>query len=255
MTSEKLTPDQVREQVLKKKLFVIIGDHDISNIGEEFEMCESIYRGGGIPEISFKIPNAAKYIKSASDFLRNGECVSSNKGPVVIAAGSIQNLEELDAAIDAGADAAMSVSYGNGGSHDSLAFIRRCKERNVFSVPSAMTPGEISYLLEQPKETGPDAIKIFPASVYGPKVLKDLLVPMVRKKHEGKIIMPAGGVNLNNCNNYASSVISNGFNYAMGSSFPIQESLAVDLRQPYTHMTKHTIYTKIASMTRAMIEK
>lgn len=60
-------------------------------------------------------------------------------------------------------------------------------------IPGVMTPTEML----QAYEWGADAVKIFPASVLGPKFIKDIKGPL-----EHIPIVPTGGINLDNVDNY-----------------------------------------------------
>jgi 2-dehydro-3-deoxyphosphogluconate aldolase / (4S)-4-hydroxy-2-oxoglutarate aldolase len=222
MTSKKLTLEHMREVVLNKRLFVSIGDAEIKNSPDVLEAFEAIYTAGGIPELSCKIKDLDVCIKDAKYFLRKDRCVSKENGGMVTSVGNVQTLDELEYAINAGANIASSPSYGSGAIDDKLAFIKQCKKKNIFSIPSALTPSEISYLLEQPKETAPDAIKIFPVSSIGYQGLDSTLAAVARERHNYKIIIPAGGITPDNCDDYANAVISNGFEFAVDSSISIK---------------------------------
>jgi 2-dehydro-3-deoxyphosphogluconate aldolase/(4S)-4-hydroxy-2-oxoglutarate aldolase len=65
--------------------------------------------------------------------------------------------------------------------------IEMCKDCNVAMMPGVMTPTEAFTAWQ----AGADVVKIFPASVGGPRFFKDMRGPLPQLK-----LMPTGGVNL-----------------------------------------------------------
>ena len=85
-----------------------------------------------------------------------------------------------------------------------------------------MTPTEINYFIERPDGFEPDAIKMFPAGVLGPKGFSDLLAPFVRDRHASRIIMPTGAVNFETGPEYQKAIKSRGFFPVLGMSAPLE---------------------------------
>jgi 2-dehydro-3-deoxyphosphogluconate aldolase/(4S)-4-hydroxy-2-oxoglutarate aldolase len=65
---------------------------------------------------------------------------------------------------------------------------RLCNRRKVLYVPGCQTPTEIS----EAEEIGVEIVKLFPASVLGPKFVRDLMGPSPQT-----LLMPSGGISLN----------------------------------------------------------
>ena len=91
----------------------------------------------------------------------------------------------------------------------------------MFSAPGAMTPAEFRYFLEGEDDITPDAIKIFPASVYGPEGLGRMLDPYDRDAHQRIIVIPTGGVNADNGPLYQRHIGARGFDTALAMSDPL----------------------------------
>ncbi|AQS55021.1 bifunctional 4-hydroxy-2-oxoglutarate aldolase/2-dehydro-3-deoxy-phosphogluconate aldolase [Novibacillus thermophilus] len=105
---------------------------------------------------------------------------------VAIGAGTVLDSETARLAISAGAEFLVSPSLH-------LDVIKTAKRYGKTVLPGCMTPTEIV----QAYEAGADAIKVFPASVVGPKYFRELSGPL------GHIpLLPTGGVNLDNARDY-----------------------------------------------------
>lgn len=78
--------------------------------------------------------------------------------------------------------------------------IEFCKKNNVIVIPAAMTPSEIYKMFE----LGADIVKVFPASIVGPKFFKAVQAPL------GKLnLMAVGGIDINNAKDF----LDNGSSY------------------------------------------
>lgn len=120
-------------------------------------------------EITFTIPDAASVISQLAAEAPEG---------VVIGAGTVRTLADLEAAADAGARFAMSPTVD--------ADIVTAGERaGIPVVPGAMTPTEVSAALD----AGAAAVKIFPAATVGTAHLSAL-----RQVFPGARLVPTGGV-------------------------------------------------------------
>lgn len=105
---------------------------------------------------------------------------------VAIGAGTVLDSETARLAISAGAEFLVSPSLH-------LDVIKTAKRYGKMVLPGCMTPTEIV----QAYEAGADVIKVFPASVVGPKYFRELSGPL------GHIpLLPTGGVNLDNARDY-----------------------------------------------------
>lgn len=119
---------------------------------------------------------------------------------VNIGAGTVRNIEDTKKAINSGANFLL-------GPHTfTKEMIDICKHNEVLAIPSGMTPSEVNNMFE----LGADIVKVFPASVVGPKFFKDIQAPL------GKLpLMAVGGVSPDN----ATSFLKNNASYVgIGSS-------------------------------------
>jgi 2-dehydro-3-deoxyphosphogluconate aldolase/(4S)-4-hydroxy-2-oxoglutarate aldolase len=71
--------------------------------------------------------------------------------------------------------------------------IKLCNRYNIPVVPGCYTPSEMIAAWE----VGADLIKLFPASVGGPPLVKAILAPLPQLK-----IVPVGGVNLSTASDF-----------------------------------------------------
>ncbi len=105
---------------------------------------------------------------------------------VAVGAGTVLDSETARTAISAGAEFLVSPSLN-------VDVIKTAKRYGKAVFPGCMTPTEIV----QAFEAGADVIKVFPASVVGPRYFRELSGPL------GHIpLMPTGGVNLDNARDY-----------------------------------------------------
>jgi 2-keto-3-deoxy-6-phosphogluconate aldolase len=76
--------------------------------------------------------------------------------------------------------------------------------------------------LEREDGLEPDGIKIFNASVYGPSGIGALLAPYQRERHNGKMVMPTGGVNVKTGAGFQEQISKRGFCPVLGMSAPLE---------------------------------
>ena len=130
---------------------------------------------GGVKslEITMTTPNAIDIIKDIS---------KKNKGDFLIGVGSVLDPETANAAIHSGAQFIVSPILN-------VDIIKMGHRYDKVVIPGAFTPTEIINAWE----SGGDIVKVFPATVLGPKYFKDIHGPMPQVK-----LSPTGGVNINN---------------------------------------------------------
>jgi len=135
---------------------------------------EAVAKGGVKPiEVTMTVPGAVDVIK---------ELRSIMKEEVILGAGTVLDSETARAVILAGAEFIVSPTLN-------LGVIEICRRYSKVVVPGAFTPTEILTAWE----AGADIVKVFPATVGGPKYLKDILGPLPQVR-----LIPTGGVNLEN---------------------------------------------------------
>jgi 2-dehydro-3-deoxyphosphogluconate aldolase/(4S)-4-hydroxy-2-oxoglutarate aldolase len=125
-------------------------------------------------EVTFTVPGAADVIKKLADTYSSGE--------ILIGAGTVLDTETARAAILAGAQYIISPCLNR----DVVAL---CNRYQVACMPGAMTIKEVVECME----AGADIIKIFPAELFGPAIIKAIKGPLPQAK-----LMPTGGVSLDN---------------------------------------------------------
>ncbi|MRG84955.1 bifunctional 4-hydroxy-2-oxoglutarate aldolase/2-dehydro-3-deoxy-phosphogluconate aldolase [Salinibacillus xinjiangensis] len=106
--------------------------------------------------------------------------VHGNK--VMIGAGTVLNKEQAKEAIEAGSDFIFAPILDR----ETIEFT---KKQGILMIPGVFTPTEI----HQAYQWGADMVKVFPASVVGPRFFKDVKGPISQIP-----MMPTGGVNLDN---------------------------------------------------------
>ncbi|MGC9521916.1 MAG: bifunctional 4-hydroxy-2-oxoglutarate aldolase/2-dehydro-3-deoxy-phosphogluconate aldolase [Anaerolineae bacterium] len=130
-------------------------------------------KAGGVRaiEVTMTTPGALDVIAEATE--RYGETV-------LFGAGSVLDAETARAAILAGAGFVVAPTL-------SVEMVTLCNRYGVPVVPGIFTPTEALTAWE----AGADMVKLFPASVGGPGMVKAILAPLPQLE-----IVPVGGVNL-----------------------------------------------------------
>jgi len=146
----------------------------VSSAREAVDVCQAIARGGVKPiEVTMTVPGAIDAIK---------EFKSVVSEQVLVGAGTVLDPETARACILAGAEFIVCPTLN-------LEVIEVCRRYSKVVVPGTFTPTEILTAWE----AGADIVKVFPATVGGPKYLKDILGPLPQVK-----LLPTGGVTLEN---------------------------------------------------------
>lgn len=130
-------------------------------------------QAGGVRaiEVTMTTPGALDVIREARS--RYGQ-------EVLFGAGSVLDAETARAAILAGAEFIVAPTL-------SLTTIALCNRYGIPVMPGCYTPTEMLAAWE----AGADMVKLFPASVGGPELIKAILAPLPQLE-----IVPVGGVDL-----------------------------------------------------------
>ncbi len=137
-------------------------------------LCEN-----GLPcaEITFRTEAAKKAI----------EIMTIRHPEMVVGAGTVLSLEQVDKAISAGAKFIVSPCYDD-------EVVSYCVKKQIPIFPGCVTPTEIMYALKR----NLDVVKFFPAGDFGGiKTIKALSAPFGNIK-----FIPTGGVNASNLQSY-----------------------------------------------------
>lgn len=147
--------------------------------GEQLIHVAEALKAGGLTAIEFTMstPGALEMIKQAAAHL--GE-------DVLMGAGTVLDPETARAAILAGAEFIVTPTLN-------LATIALSKRYSKPIISGAFTPTEILTAWE----SGADLVKVFPASVGGPKYIKAVLAPLPQVR-----LVPTGGVSTENAAEY-----------------------------------------------------
>ena len=136
---------------------------------------------GGLPcaEVTFRTGEAAEAIR-----------LMREKYPqMLVGAGTVLKTEQVDAAIEAGAEFIVSPGLNP-------KIVAYCQEKEIPVIPGVATASEI----EMAMELGLTAVKFFPAEVNGGlTAIKALAAPYTEMQ-----FMPTGGVNPGNVKDYLS---------------------------------------------------
>jgi len=133
---------------------------------------------GGLPvaEVTFRTAAAEESIR-----------VMAARGDVLVGAGTVLNVDQVDRAVSAGASYIVSPGL-------SRAVVERCGEHGVPVLPGAVTATEVQQALE----LGVTTVKFFPAGTSGgPKAIAALAAPF-----GGVRFVPTGGVGPANLHDY-----------------------------------------------------
>ena len=133
-------------------------------------------REGGVRaiEVTMTTPGALSVIEQATSRYQDAG------QDVVFGAGTVLDAESARACILAGAQFIVSPSFNP-------ALVELCRRYSVPVMPGAYTPTEIVTAWE----CGADMVKVFPASIGGPALIKALKAPLPQIE-----LVPVGGVNL-----------------------------------------------------------
>ena len=145
---------------------------------EEIKWVTSLYYEAGFRtlEVTLNGNNAAASI----------EYLAKELPDMNIGAGTVCNQEDLKVAQEAGASFIVSPICD-------IALIEKALENKLAVFPGALTPSEIYTAWN----AGATAVKLFPASSFGPAYLKELRAPLPQIK-----IIPVGGISKSNLSFY-----------------------------------------------------
>lgn len=164
-------PAKTLETILTSRLIGIVRLRSETGV---LESMQALAEGGlRAIETTLNTPGALKAIAAARTALGDG---------VVIGAGTVLSTADVRRASDAGAQFIVSPDTQQ-------TVIAATADAGLVSIPGALTPTEVAAALRH----GADLVKLFPANVFGPGYVKDLLGPLNRAR-----LVPTGGVRLEN---------------------------------------------------------
>ncbi len=165
-----------KEQVLKKLTDCgLVAVVRAKTEDEAIRITDACLEGGctGI-ELTFTVPGAHKVIEALAAKYQNGE--------MMLGAGTVLDAETARQAILSGANYVVSPGFNEDAA-------KLCNRYRVPYLPGCMTITEVLRAME----AGADIVKIFPADLFGPTIIKDIKGPLPHAK-----MMPTGGVDVSN---------------------------------------------------------
>ncbi len=222
-------PKRVDKLLRERGVVVVMGRDHAKTAEHVVNTVQGIYEAGYLAEVTFRIPEGL--LKEAmSELRRRREPTTGSAKPMLLGVGSVINPRELETAIDLGFDMIVGPDSGMGGCRERIEFVKIVRGANCFGVPGTFSPSEFAYFLEREDGLEPDGIKIFNASVYGPSGVGGLLAPYQRERHNGKMIMPTGGVNVKTGAGFQEQIAKRGFTPVLGMSAPLE--LVTERKKP-----------------------
>jgi 2-keto-3-deoxy-6-phosphogluconate aldolase len=212
---------KIVDQALRKSgVVVVMNKKHVKNPQHMVTTMWEVYQAGYVAECTFRIDSGI-IREGMKELVKMRKAASADK-PFVLGVGSVINPCELSEAMDMGFDMIVAPANVMGGHGEGKEFVRACRGADIFAAPAVFTPTELQYFIERPDGLEPDGIKVFPADSHGPSGVKGLLAPFVRERHNGRIIMPTGGVNFETGPKYRDAISSNGFTPILGMSAPLE---------------------------------
>ncbi len=230
MVDYKKDRSRVDAAMRKSGVVVVMNKNHVKNPEHMVTTMWEVYQAGYVAECTFRIDKGILAEAMQELTAKRAECPEDN--PFILGVGSVINPSELEAAIEMGFDMIVAPANVMGGYGRGEEFVKICKGENVFSAPAIFTPTELQYFIERDDGLEPDGIKIFPANSHGPAGVKGLLAPYVRERHNGRLIMPTGGVNIDDQTGpkYQEAIRASGFTPVLGMSAPLK--LVVSEQKP-----------------------
>lgn len=155
---------------------------------------------GGLPcaEVTFRTAAAREAIREMK-----------KKENMLVGAGTVLSPEQVDEAVDAGAEFIVSPGFNR-------KVVRHCQEKGIPVIPGVCTPTEVEMALEE----GIEVVKFFPAEAAGGiAMIKAMSAPYGSVR-----FMPTGGITTENLADYLS------YNkvLACGGSFMVSKKLIAE---------------------------
>lgn len=165
-----------REEVLRKikeagVVAVVRGDSKEQGL----KIVEAAIKGGiKVMELTMTVPNPVEFLREVAEKYRDTD--------IIVGAGTVLDAETARACILAGAEFIVSPSLD-------IDTLKLCNIYKVCVMPGVMTVKDAITAMEY----GVDVVKIFPANLYGPSVIKSFKGPLPQGD-----FMPTGGVTVEN---------------------------------------------------------
>jgi 2-dehydro-3-deoxyphosphogluconate aldolase/(4S)-4-hydroxy-2-oxoglutarate aldolase len=201
-----------RQEILKSILdagvvAVVRGDSK----EEALNIVEAVSKGGiKVMELTMTVPNPVEVVKEVADKYKGTD--------VIVGAGTVLDTETARACILAGAQFIVSPSLD-------IETLKLCNRYKVAVMPGVMTVKDAITAFEY----GVDVVKIFPANLYGPSVIKSFKGPLPQGD-----FMPTGGVTVENLHEWIEAgavVVGTGGSLTAGASTGDFEAVEKEARR------------------------
>ena len=205
-----------REEALKAIIDVGIVAIIRLDSSSHFQATAEALQAGGIRAMEFTMttPNALEMLKEVAKNLNEN---------TILGAGTVLDPETARAVILAGAKFIVAPNLN-------LDVIATARRYSVAVIPGAFTASEIITAWE----AGADLVKVFPASIGGPNLIKTLRGPLPQIK-----LLPTGGVDLNTT---AAFIKAGSVAVAVGGNLVDKETI------------QHGEFSKITDLARQYVE-
>jgi 2-dehydro-3-deoxyphosphogluconate aldolase / (4S)-4-hydroxy-2-oxoglutarate aldolase len=200
-----MTPVEV---IKNNKIVAVIRKANKENI---VPILEALAKGGvKAVEITAETPNVASVIETA---------VKQVKRDICIGAGTVLDPETARSVMMAGAEFIVSPTLN-------IETLTLTNRYGVLNIPGVLSPTEIVTAYEH----GAKMVKVFPADVFGPNYIKNILGPLPHVE-----AMVTGGITLDNMNDY----LSKG-SVAVGIGSNLVNAQALNTEEDYNQLTKRS---------------
>jgi 2-dehydro-3-deoxyphosphogluconate aldolase/(4S)-4-hydroxy-2-oxoglutarate aldolase len=187
---------------------------------EALKVVDAVSKGGiKVMELTMTVPNPIDVVKEVAEKYKGTD--------VIVGAGTVLDTETARACILAGAQFIVSPSLDI----DTLKFCNRYK---VLVMPGVMTVKDAITAMEY----GVDVVKVFPANLYGPSVIKSFKGPLPQGD-----FMPTGGVTVDNLHEWIEAgavVVGTGGDLTKGAktgNYDLVEKTAKEFVEAYRKAT------------------
>lgn len=181
----------------------------LDDYGHAPAMANALLQGGiEVVEFTYTNPAAGEAVRATKEALGDA---------MLVGAGTVLDPETARAAILQGADFIVTPTL-------QIDTIRLCSRYSIPSVIGGFTPTEILTAWE----AGASIVKVFPASVGGPRYLTDVRGPLPQIK-----LIPTGGVSLENAADFIGAgaiAVAMGSNLVSADTVESQDWPALTLR-------------------------
>ncbi|HZO34516.1 MAG TPA: bifunctional 4-hydroxy-2-oxoglutarate aldolase/2-dehydro-3-deoxy-phosphogluconate aldolase [Gaiellaceae bacterium] len=150
--SGRTAPISAIERIRTERLVAVL--RRVDDVDARVEALAAV--GVGVVEITLDDPGALGAIARAR-----------GRRDVTVLAGTVRTAGQVDAAVAAGAEAVVGPAF-------SASVVERAAALGVPAVPGALTPTEV----ELAWSAGAALVKLFPASLGGPRYVRELLAPL-----------------------------------------------------------------------------